>query len=92
MTLPRGVQPVVNRHGQVYYYYAPKRGTKNAGKRIPLGKDTNDPEFWRLLRDAMRPLNPNGLTFSSLINSYRQHRDYQDMRPASKRGYDHFLN
>jgi integrase len=36
--------------------------------------------------------NPNALTFSSLIGNYRQHHDYQDMRPASKRGYDHFLN
>jgi hypothetical protein len=42
----------VNRHGREYFYYAPKRGTKNAGKRIPLGKDTTDPQFWRLLRDA----------------------------------------
>jgi hypothetical protein len=37
--LPRDVQAVVNRHGQVYYYYAPGRGTKAAGKRIPLGTD-----------------------------------------------------
>jgi hypothetical protein len=93
VTLPRDVHRVVNRHGREYFYYAPKRGTKNAGKRIPLGSDTTDPQFWRLLRDAMRPPNPNGLTFSSLINSYRQHRDYQHvLRPASKRGYDHFLN
>ena len=91
MTLPRGVHRVVNRHGHEYFYYAPKRGTKNAGKRIPLGSDTNDPQFWRTLRDATTP-KTNGLTFSSLISSYRQHRDYQDMRPASKRVYDHFLN
>ena len=37
MTLPNGVQPVVNRHGRVYYYYAPRRGTKSAGQRIALG-------------------------------------------------------
>jgi integrase len=92
VTFPRDVHRVVNRHGREYFYYAPRRGTKNAGKRIPLGSDTADPEFWRLLRDAARAPKSNGLTFSSLIDNYRQHRDYQDMRPASRRGYNHFLN
>ena len=43
--LPRDVQRVVKPSGKVYYYYAPRRGTAGAGKRIPLGSDTADPEF-----------------------------------------------
>jgi hypothetical protein len=41
--MPKGVFPVVNRHGQEYWYYQPGRGTKNAGLRVGLGKDTRTP-------------------------------------------------
>jgi hypothetical protein len=41
--LPRDVQRVVKPSGRVYYYYAPRRGTAKAGKRVPLGGDTADP-------------------------------------------------
>ena len=50
--LPRDVQKVVKPSGKAYYYYAPRRGSPGAGKRIPLGCDTSDPDFWRRLREA----------------------------------------
>ena len=53
--LPPDVQRVIKPSGRVYYYYAPGRGTATAGKRIPLGSDTGDPEFWRQLREAKSP-------------------------------------
>jgi integrase len=90
--LPRDVQAVVNRHGQVYYYYAPGRGTKAAGKRIPLGTDTTDPEFWRLLRDAKGTPSVQEGTLSALVAAYKASKAFTDLRPASRRGYTHFLN
>jgi hypothetical protein len=90
--LPRDVQKVVKPSGRAYYYYAPNRGTKNAGKRIPLGSDTHDPEFWRRLRDASAPgAAPEG-TLSKLIAEYRASKAWDDLRPASKQGYGHFLD
>jgi hypothetical protein len=53
--LPRDVQRVVKASGKAYYYYAPHRGAKGAGKRVALGSDTSDPEFWRRLREASMP-------------------------------------
>jgi integrase len=94
--LPRGVQPVVNRWGRTYYYYAPGRGSKSPGKRVPLGSDTSDPEFWRRLREAKgSPVQAEG-TLSALIAEFKKHKFVDDkrigLRPASQRGYAHFLN
>jgi hypothetical protein len=69
--LPPDVQRVVKPSGRVYYYYAPGRGTAIAGKRIPLGSDTADPEFWRLLREAKSPPATRDGTLSKLIAEYR---------------------
>jgi hypothetical protein len=52
--LPKGVFSVKNGHGREYFYFQLGRGTKHAGPRVMLGKDTTDPEFWRKLRDANR--------------------------------------
>ena len=90
--LPRDVQRVVKPSGRAYYYYAPGRGTAGAGKRIPLGCDTADPEFWRLLRDASTPAADREGTLSKLIAEYRANKAWDDLRPASKRSYAHFLD
>jgi hypothetical protein len=90
--LPRDVQRVIKPSGRVYYYYAPGRGTAIAGKRIPLGSDTADPEFWRKLREAQsHPATREG-TLSKLIAEYRAHKEFDDLRPESKRVYAHFLD
>jgi hypothetical protein len=90
--LPRDVQKVVKPSGRAYYYYAPGRGTAGAGKRIPLGSDTADPEFWRLLRAASTPAAAREGTLSKLIAEYRASKEWADLRPASKQGYGHFLD
>jgi integrase len=89
--LPRDVQPVTNRHGQTYYYYTPGRGTKNPGKRVALGKDINDPEFWRKLHDAKGAPPARAGTFSALIADWRK-QNWKRLRPATRKGFDHFLN
>lgn len=92
MTLPKDVQPVLNRHGRIYYYYAPGRGTKSAGKRIPLGSDVNDPEFWRRLRDAKNPAELGTGTVSALIADFKKSNIWSHLRPKSRRVYTHFLD
>ena len=72
--LPSGVQKVTKPSGRVYYFYAPGRGTKNPGKRIALGSDTTDPEFWRRLREASTPIAVRDGTLSRLIAEYRRTR------------------
>lgn len=90
--LPPDVQVVTKPSGKVYYYYAPGRGTKNAGVRIPLGSDSNDPEFWRRLRDARTPDQNRDGTLSALFGAYKASKQFTDLRPESRRGYTHFLN
>jgi integrase len=90
--LPRDVQKVVKPSGKIYYYYAPGRGSAGAGKRVALGGDTTDPEFWRKLREAQSPLATRDGTLSKLIAEYRAHKEFADLRPESKRIYTHFLD
>jgi integrase len=90
--LPPDVQRVVKPSGRVYYYYAPRRGSAGAGKRVALGSDTADPEFWRKLREASSPSSARGGTLSKLIAEYRTHKEWEDLRPASKRAYAHFFD
>jgi integrase len=90
--LPPDVQKVVKQSGRVYYYYAPRRGSALAGKRVALGSDTTDPEFWRKLREASTPAAARDGTLSKLISDYKASRVFADLRPASKRGYRHFLD
>ncbi|MGA8654393.1 MAG: tyrosine-type recombinase/integrase [Xanthobacteraceae bacterium] len=90
--LPRDVQKVVKPSGKAYYYYAPRRGAPGAGKRISLGSDTSDPDFWRRLREASTPIAARQGTLSKLIAEYKASKAFGDLRPASKRGYTHFLD
>jgi integrase len=90
--LPRDVQRVVKPSGKVYYYYAPGRGSAGAGKRVALGSDAADPEFWRKLREASSPTAARDGTLSKLIAEYRASKAWADLRPASKRSYTHFLD
>jgi integrase len=90
--LPRDVQRVVKPSGKAYYYYAPRRGSVRAGKRIALGSNTADPEFWRRLREASTPAAARDGTLSELIAEYRAHKEFADLRPASKRVYAHFFD
>jgi len=90
--LPKDVQPVRKPNGRIYYYYAPGRGTKYPGVRVPLGKDPQDPDFWRRLREAREPAQNRDGTLAALIAEFKTNPAFADLRPASKRGYTHFLN
>lgn len=92
MMLPPDVQRVVKSSGRAYYYYAPRRGAAGAGKRVPLGSDTTDPEFWRRLREASTPIAVRDGTLSRLIAEYRAHKAWGDLRPESRRVYAHFCD
>lgn len=89
--LPKDVQIVVKPSGRTYYYFAPKRGTKNAGKRIPLGSDASHPDFWRRLREVSTPTETWRGTLSALIADFKDSQDWSRLRPASQQGYGHFL-
>ena len=41
-----------------YHYFHRGRGTDAAGKRIALGKDPTDPEFWKRYRAAAGFIDP----------------------------------
>lgn len=92
MLLPRGVQ-TVQKNGRTYHYYAPGRGTALAGNRISLGTDPHAPEFWRELRKARGDVEAHRAgTFSALIAAYRASPEFGNLRDASKRDYNHFLD
>lgn len=93
MSLPDGVQKVVKPSGRTYYYFAPGRGTKAAGKRVPLGRDPQDPEFWRLLRDAkVGAEKVRAGSFSALIADFKASHEWGRLRRASRRTYKFCLN
>jgi integrase len=94
--LPEGVHAVTKPNGRTYYYYAPKRGTINAGSRVSLGIDLGDhsilydPEFWRQYRSAKGETEAG--TFAALIGEYRSSGDWEQLRTATKRDYSIYLD
>jgi integrase len=58
---------------------------------VSLGKDTNDPEFWRKLRDAKGAPVPREGTFSPLIAAWRK-QNWERLRPATRKNFGHYLN
>src|SRR5262245_22994866 len=89
---PEGVQRVVNRRGRPYFYWAPKRNTKDAGKRVPLGSDPTDPEFWRKLRAARGQSGVGAGTFDALILAYKESPEWLRLRPRSRKDYAGYLD
>jgi integrase len=90
--LPKGVYAVVNRHGAEYYFYQYARGTKHAGPRIALGRDTTEPEFWRRLQGAKGEAKPvRSGTWSALIAAWRENNAAR-LRPATRKEVDYYLN
>jgi integrase len=90
LELPPGVQ-VVRSKGRDYYYFAPNRGTASAGRRIALGSDPKDPEFWRVLAiaqgaDANAQFRPG--TFSTLIRAYRNSKEWNDHAENTRENYN----
>lgn len=96
--LPEDVHAVANpKNGRTYYYYAPKRGTKNAGPRVALGVDLgdgsilHDPEFWRKYRIA-KGGSAGEHTWTALIEEYRGSPEWDHLSEATKKDYAIYLN
>lgn len=94
-------------HVATYFYYQPKRSTKAAAKRVPLGKDPTDPEFWVKYRKASgtapsTDAPPGSVT--AMITAFRGSRDkhvsgailpspeWNAYEPATKRDYGFYLD
>ncbi len=90
---PKGVFPVRNRVGVEYWFFQEGRGTKHAGPRIGLGRDTSDPDFWRRLREArgQGKAIAEG-TMAALIAAFRKHKVDKMESAATRRGYTYFLD
>lgn len=70
VSLPKGVQRVVSR-GREYFYFQVGRGTEHQGERIKLPGDPHSPEFWQAIRQAQGIAGsvPTD-TISALIDAY----------------------
>jgi hypothetical protein len=93
INLPTGVHRVVSK-GQAYYYFAPGRGTKAAGERVPLGIDPTAPEFWANLNGA-RGAAPEAVkagTFAALIRDFKTSAEWNRLRPNTRRDYLIYLD
>ena len=70
MVFPKGVQRVVAR-GKEFFYFQAGRGTSAAGPRIRLPNNPHAPEFWQALRSAqgISQVEPSN-TVSAAIKGY----------------------
>lgn len=77
---------------KTYFYYQPKRGAKVKGKRIPLGTDPTDPEFWTRLRRARG----DGETFGDVVRAYLEAAKAgqvpRQLEPSTLKGYTRLAN
>jgi hypothetical protein len=92
MSVPEGVHAIKSGR-KTYYYWHPNRGTAFAGKRVPLGTDHTDPEFWDRLRAAQGDdgtVTPG--TFNALIAEYKRSKKFLNRRERTKTHYDHQLS
>lgn len=93
VSLPKGVHRVISK-GRAYYYFAPCRGTKFAGKRVPLGSDPTSPNFWIKLNLAhgakAEPTKPG--TFAALIRDFKASAEWARLRPNTRQDYSIYLD
>lgn len=93
VNLPIGVHRVSSK-GRSYFYFAPGRGTKAAGERVPLGTDPTAPEFWAKLSGA-RGVNHEATkpgTFAALIRDFKTSPEWSRLRPNTRRDYAIYLD
>lgn len=91
LDLPEGVHAVKTAKA-TYYYWHPNRGTRFAGKAVPLGKDPFDPDFGDRLRKAQGyedGAEPG--SFAALIRDYKKSHRYRKRSPRTQRHYTHQL-
>jgi hypothetical protein len=93
INLPRGVHRVKTK-GRVYYYFAPRRGTKFSGERVSLGSDPTSPDFWiklNLARGATTESFKPG-TFAALIRDFKSSGEWTRLRPNTRQDYAIYLH
>lgn len=88
--LPKGVHRVVSR-GREYFYWHPGRGTKEAGRRVPLPKDPHDPKFWAVLREAQGIATVKETTLGMVIDLYLSSPKFTKLSPGSQGAYQRDL-
>jgi integrase len=88
--LPAHVHAVKAR-GKDYYYYHPKRGSKQEGERIKLpgspfkSDGTPDPDWWQAYRDASGNKRPSqGKTFSALVLAYKTSPEWNELKDSTR--------
>lgn len=98
--LPKHVHCVTKANGRKFFYYQASRATTAAGKRIALGSDPLDPQFWQRLSAAqnaagnagpLTPPEPKG-TWAELITLYKASQEFEDLRPRTQRAYTSYLD
>jgi hypothetical protein len=82
----------------VYYYFAPGRGTANAGSRVRLPNDPTSSAFWVAIEQltqntALTPANirPAAWTFSALIADYQAAPEFAKLKPRTQQEYTRHL-
>ena len=83
---------MVRARGREYYYFVPNRNTAYQGKRIALGRDPTDPEFWARLRTArgdVGDVKPG--TFRALLWAYKNSEEWRRLRPRTRVIYEIYL-
>lgn len=98
--LPKHVHCVTKANGRKFFYYQPSRATKASGKRVPLGSDPRDPQFWQRLSVAqnaamnvgpLTPPEPQG-TYAELITAYRGSQEFDWLKPRTQKDYGAYLD
>lgn len=92
--LPPEVHVVHNKAtGKTYYYWHPRRGTKNAGERRPLPSDPHSAEFWLRIEayggtKEIYGTGPKAGSVASIIDRYRKSEDFLKNSSATKQSYE----
>jgi integrase len=88
--LPKGVQRVVSR-GREYFYYQSGRGTAAAGERVALPSDPRSPEFWVALRAAQGGVVTDVPTVSSVIDQFLTSTAFKRVSAGTQDQYERAL-
>lgn len=98
--LPKGVHCITKPSGRKYFYYQPSRGSTAPGKRVALGSDPFDPQFWQCLgaaQNAVRnagpltPPEPKG-TWEEVITAYKGSQEFEWLKPRTQKDYAGYLD
>src|SRR5262245_11322761 len=99
ITLPVHVHLVRSR-GREYFYFRPHRGTKRAGKSVPLpGCPTNpdgapNAEWWAAYRRLAGEPEPNGRpgTFGALIVAFKASPEWAELSESTRTDWTRYFN